>query len=52
MKQELQYAIELRLFDEWRSNNIQLIINKKFRLICQLCCASLFDGKLDSGRIL
>ena len=34
----------------WRTNNIQLIINNKCRLICQLCI--LFDGKFDSGRIL
>ena len=30
-------------------NNIQLIINNKCRLICQLC---IIDGKFDSGRIL
>jgi len=46
MKQEFQYAIEveLRLFDD----RILYSIN----LICQYCCASLFDDKFDSGRIL
>jgi len=34
MKQEFQHAIEPVI---WRSNNIQLIINNKCRLICQLC---------------
>jgi len=43
MKQEFQYAIELSAVI-WRLNNI------KCRLI--VSCASLFDGKLDSGRIL
>ena len=33
----------------WRTNNIQLIVNNKYRLICQLC---IIDGKFDSGRIL
>jgi len=37
----------------WLSNNIQLSINNKCRLICQLWkCAALFDGKFDSGRML
>jgi len=34
----------------WRSNNIQLIINNKCRLIVSY--ASLFDGKFNRGRIL
>ena len=41
MKQEFQYAIKLRLFDD------RIIINNKFA-----SCASSFDGKFDSGRIL
>jgi len=40
MKQEFQYAIERQLFDD------QII----FSLL--VSCASLFDGKFDSGRIL
>jgi len=37
----------MRLFDD---RIIQLIINNKCRLI--VSCASLFDGKFDSGRML
>jgi len=51
MKQKFQYAIELRLVI-WRYNNIQLIINNKSNVGQSVSCASLFNGKFDSGRIL
>jgi len=48
MKQKFQYVIELRLFDD------RIIFNKLLTTnVGQfISCASLFNGKFDSGCIL